>query len=202
MSTSLGKATGDLVLRPVHQRRRGRQWGAAAAWALASAAFMVRFHGVALMLVGAGSLLAAIAMLCWLRWLWRHSQLTLRGLTLYYGTPRERAVFEVGQPGEIVEFTVNAGHGQRQSLCLLDGQGHSKLFIYKSTWDPDQLAELERRLGLSVIRRERSYSLRDANKEFPGIVPRWLARPQLLGAVIGIALIVFITAIALALGTE
>jgi hypothetical protein len=201
MST-LGKATDDLVLRPVKRRRSGRQWVAAAAWVLCSVAFLVRFHGVALVLVGAGSLSAAIAMLLWLRWVLRRSQLALRGETLYWGTPRERPVFEVGQPGEIVEFTLNSGRGLRESWCLFNCEGSSKVFTYKSMWDADQLTELEHRLRLSVNRRDRRYSLQEANKEFPGIVPRWLARPQLLGVAIGIGLIVFITAIALALGAK
>jgi hypothetical protein len=202
MSTSLGKAADDLVLRPIKRSRQGSQWGAAAVWALCSVAFLVRFHGVALLLVGAGSLLAAIAMLLWLRWLLRHSQLALRGRTLYWGTPRERPVFEVGQPGEIVEFTLDSGRGLRESWCLLDHEGRSKVFIYKSTLEADQLTELEHRLRLSVTRRERRYSLQEANKEFPGIVPRWLARPQLLGVAVGLGLIVFITAVALALGAK
>jgi hypothetical protein len=201
-SATTNQGTADLVLRPIQLRRSTGQWIAASGWALSSAFFLVRFHGLALIVVGAISLLALIAMLLWTRSLRRQLQLALRGGTLYYGTPRERAVFEVGETAEIVELTVDHGNGPRDSWSLVDGTGHPRVVLLRAAWDAGQLADLGHRLGVPMTRREGRYSLQQANKEFPGIVPPWLARPQLLGALIAVGLIVVITAIALALGAK
>jgi hypothetical protein len=202
MSMPLEQGTADLVLRPIQLRRSTGQWIAASGWALSSAFFLVRVHGVARVVVGAISLLALVAMLLWMRSLKRHLQLALRGRTLYHGTPRERAVFEVGETGEIVELTVDFGNGPRESWCLVDSTGRSKVVLLRAAWDAGQLAELGRRLGVPLTRREGRYSLQQANREFPGIVSPWLARPRLLGALIAVGLIVVITAIALVLGAK
>ena len=167
---------------------------------VAAAAFSARFHGAALIAVWGCGIVLAVAFWLWLRSKQRQLQLALRGKMLFYGAVRERPVFGVGEPGEVVQLTVNFGQRPHPALCLVDANGHSKVLLYAETWDQTQLDELWHRLGVSFTRREGVYSPRRFADEFPGLLSGWQTRPKLVGGVGAVVLIVLISAIVLPLG--
>lgn len=190
----------DLVLRPITPRRTGGQWAAAGSWLVAAAAFSARFHGLALVVVWSIAIVLAVTFWLWLRSLGRKQQLALRGITLFDGTPRERPVFKVGQPGRVVQLTVNFGQRPREALCLVDAAGQSKVLLYAESWDRTQLDDLWHRLGVVVTRQDGVYSPRQFADEFPGLLSGWKTRPKLVGGVGAIVLIAVMSAVLLALG--
>jgi hypothetical protein len=167
--------TTSLTLRPrILQRRPGALIGAAG-WLPCSAVFAVRFHGLALVVIGVLDLAVIIGAIGAVRRSYRRTSLMLGpdGLT-WAGPFRDRPVFASSDPGRVVEAEV---HWLRTSArrthiwLLINADGRAEVGLNADVWDRSELEDLRHRLSIPREVITETLSGKELRTRLPGSVP-------------------------------
>ena len=147
---------------------------------LCSLAFLVRFRGVWLLIVGMADLLVIAWLVLWGRWARENYRLRLdmNGLVLTR-IRKDRLVLRHGEKVRIVDLRVNYGSrlapGRTRTWLLLRSDGTTALRLYPDRWDQQELSALRERLQADVEVVDGLKTPRWLRKNFPGSVPWVLA---------------------------
>lgn len=165
----------EMTLRPrMPQRKLGKLLGVAA-WLTCSMAFLVRFHGVALIVAASLDLAVTTATIAALRRSYRRTLLTFGpdGLT-WAGLFRHRLVLATNASGSVVEAEVRRSKtsARRTHLWLLvNGDGRAEVSLNTDAWDRNELEYLRQRLGIPRIVITETLDGKALRSRVPGSVP-------------------------------
>jgi hypothetical protein len=139
----------------IHPGRPSRKPGAilsAAGWCVFSLVFLLRFHGLALILMALIDVAVVVGTLAISRRSYARSQLTLaHGRLMWSGAIRDRVVFDKSRPGRVVEAEVRwfkTSDRRTRVWLLVDAEGRAEVNLNVSAWDHAQLENLRQRLGV------------------------------------------------------
>lgn len=112
----------------------------------------------------------------------RRTHLEIRdGVLTFKGLVRDRALNELGAPGQVVRVELS-GVAQADGQIWLGSRDH--VMLMSAAWGEDVLTNLADRLGWEVTREPDSPTLPELSKRYPGVVPWYAAHPNLTAALV------------------
>jgi hypothetical protein len=172
-----------LVLRPKKLGHMGAgELMSAGGWLLASVAFLFRFRGTALLILGSLDFAVVLAIVVFAVAVRPRIELRLdAGKLIRRGVRGSRLLFTKGDLGRVVELDVEVGGhvmSSRLKLWLLvraDGTTAAKL--NRKIWDRDELETMREKLGLPLETVDAVQPARVARCRYPGALSWWVVHP-------------------------
>jgi hypothetical protein len=196
------RANRAVVARPIPIHWSGLG-GGALGWLVASAAFLTRFHGSGLAVVGGldGVLIVAVGLLVLV--LRPRQYVAVEGTALRVRGLMGAKSFERNDLSKVVQLDVRIsgarGRAARPAWLVLDRSGTVVVKLNRRAWNPEELDRVRRELGLDGETISGEHDAQAVNESFPRTLYWWTLHPNQSGAlvvamIIGIGLLIHFAA--------
>ncbi len=198
-----------MVLHPSRDRLRQIRLRAALAvglWAIASLAYAgslaIKIGFMPAMIVAAATLIASGGAAAFLIGTAPRVTLVCDGDS-FGRTDRlgRRHLYPRSDIARAVRLRIRTSRGTRCAIVLVSRSGRAHVTAFEDAFNPLEIDEYVSALGLTVESETGpALSLSEFARRFPGTLPLWATHPTVAGVLVGVVLVVIVTAIVLATG--